>query len=61
MTCVNRSGKLRYLRINDLDNASGAPDDAIHEAVTAALVDATRATASSCTTMIRTCRHARRC
>lgn len=39
MTCVNRSGKLRFLRINDLDNASGAPDGAIHEAVTAALVD----------------------
>ncbi len=38
MTCVNRSGKLRYLRINDLDHESGAQDDAIHEAVTAALV-----------------------
>jgi hypothetical protein len=39
MTCVNRSGKLRFLRINDLDNASGAPGGAIHEAVTAVLVD----------------------
>ena len=36
MTCVNRSGKLRYLRINDLEHA---PDHALHAEVTAALFD----------------------
>ena len=36
MTCVNRSGKLRYLRINELGHA---PDVALHAEVTAALLD----------------------
>lgn len=39
MTVVNRNGKLRYLRINDLDHGSAAPDDAVHAEVTAALLD----------------------
>ena len=39
MTVVNRSGKLRYLRINDLGHDSAAPNDALHAEVTAALLD----------------------
>lgn len=39
MTFVNRSGKLRYLRINDLEHDSGAPDHPVHAEVTAALLD----------------------
>lgn len=39
MTFVNRSGRLRYLRINDLDHDGAAPDDTLHTEVTAALHD----------------------
>ena len=68
MTCVNRSGKLRFLRINDLDHGSGAPDDAIHAEVTAALLDTDEGYAfalndddpnlASCQTMLTTLRDA---
>jgi hypothetical protein len=39
MTVVNRIGKLRFLRINELDHVAGEPDEALHTEVSAALRD----------------------